>query len=106
MDSAISKIKQPEPKIANPQIVEVQDKKYKVIRNNLNIGVVDTPQTSRTPIRDWVELKRQENPYTVYKIKSKNYSMENIHTFASAGIVMCGIASLLSLIKMLKKSKP
>lgn len=88
MDNSVSKIKQPSP--------SVSDKKYKPIKG-IDIGVIQAPKTSKTPLRDWVELKRQENPYTVYKIKSKKYDIKDIHLTAGIGVILCGIASLVKL---------
>ena len=104
MESAVSKIKQPEPSVLtqNSKVTGADAKNYKVIQYNNNIGVVNTPKISRTPIRDMLEIKRRENPYTVYKLKFKEYIPEKISSIASAGIILCGIASLL---KFIKKSK-
>ncbi len=104
MESAISKIKQPEPSVLvnNSQYTDAEGKKYKVINYNPNIGVVNTPQLSRTPLRDWIELKRKENPYTVYKLTPKDNTPNTISSIGAIGIILCGIASAF---KLLKKNK-
>ena len=101
MESAISKIKQPEPKIsdAKAQTLDIEGKKYKVINANRNIGVVSAPKTSRTPIRDWVEIKRQENPYTIYKIKTEKPYKDIFSMLTGAAVALCGVVSLFKLIK-------
>ncbi len=91
MDNTLSKIKQPQPSVSSDK------KEYKVIQG-AKVGVVEAPKISKTPVRDMVEIKRKERPYTVYKVKNKNYSLKSIHTTAAIGVILCGIASLVKLI--------
>lgn len=100
MDNVVSKIKQPEPSVSinNAQTLDVQGKKYKVVRNNANVGVLSAPKTSRTPLRDWIELKRKENPYTIYKVQYNKHDIKGIDTIAGIGVVICGVISLLKML--------
>lgn len=93
MDNTLSKIKQPQ-----PSVNDSEKKEYKIIQG-AKVGVVNAPKISKTPLRDMVEIKRQENPYTVYKLKDKNFGLKGIHTTAAIGVILCGIASLVKLIK-------
>ena len=99
METGLQKIKQPEPSVASMQTTQYQGKKYKVIPS-AKTGVIQAPKTSSTPLLDWVEIKRKENPRMKYKVTFKNYNLKNIQTKASIAVFTCG---LLSLIKLFKK---
>ncbi len=93
MDNSLSKIKQPKPSVDSSQNIQ-----YKLIQG-APVGIVSAPKISKTPLRDWVEIKRQENPHTIYKIYNKDNNLKSIHTTATIGVILCGIASLVNLIK-------
>ena len=99
MVNELSKVKQPAPSVsANAGTIDNQGKKYKLIQSTTN-DIVSTPKISNTPITDWVELKRKENPHIIYKITEKRYNITGFQTAAGIGAVACGIASLIKLFK-------
>ncbi|MBR2069086.1 MAG: hypothetical protein IJ877_04905 [Candidatus Gastranaerophilales bacterium] len=100
MDNMLSKVKQPAPAISGAvtETTDSQGKKYKIIQGP-NVGVVDVPKISKTPITDWIELKREEIPHTVYKLSEKKYSLRGMHTTVGLGVIACGIYSLLKIFK-------
>ena len=101
MDNSVSKIKQPAPSVSSltAEAIDEQGNRYKVIKAQ-NVGVIKLPKITTTPLTDWVELKKKENPYTIYKPKYKNQSIMGFQTFASLSVIAC---SILSLIKLFKK---
>jgi hypothetical protein len=100
MTSELSKIKQPTPSVStnNIQTTEIDGKKYKLIPAT-NSETVKPAYLSKTPLRDWVEINKKENPKVVYKEKPKKYKLPFIHTLASISIIGCGIASVVKLLK-------
>lgn len=98
MDNAISKVKQPSPAISNELTGITQDAKYKIIPTG-KIGVLKPSKITTTPIRDMIEIKRKENPYTKYKIHTKETSIKGFNTTASLAVIGCGILSLIKLFK-------
>jgi len=101
METFFSKIKQPAPNISEntKENIDIQGKKYKIVQNNPHIGVIQVPKTTKTPLRDWIEIKRREQPYTVYKVKTKDYKVNNLQTFTGVSVIVCGVLSLLKLFK-------
>ena len=97
MDNSIQKIKQPAPSISSSNIQD-ENKKYKIIRN-ANIGVIQMPKTSNTPLTDWVEIKRQENPRLKYKVTFKQNKLPKFDTIAGLGVIVCAIVSVIKLFK-------
>ncbi len=97
---AMQKIKQPAPELSSnaSEITNTQEKKYKIIPAQ-NTGVIQAPKISSTPIRDMVEIKRNENPHIIYKIHTKKDTLKGIETTAGIGVILCGIASLVKLFK-------
>ena len=96
MESAINKIKQPAPSVGVSESKTVDGKKCKIIPA-AHTGVVSAPKISKTPLTDMIELKKEERPYTVYKIKNKKYRIKGFQTTASLGVVTCAIISLVKL---------
>ena len=66
--------------------------KYKITEAR-NTGVITVPKITKTPITDTIELKRQENPRTVYKLTEKKHKLFSIHTITSLAAIGCGIAA-------------
>ncbi|MBQ8476353.1 hypothetical protein IJ531_04750 [bacterium] len=97
--TSLSKVKQPAPSVAGiTETTDAEGKKYKVTQGP-HVGVIEVPKMSKTPLTDWIELKKEENPYTVYKIHNKEYKISGIHTTVGIGVVVCGIISLFKLFK-------
>ncbi len=63
--------------------------------NRPNVGVVEVPTISRTPMADTVQIKKQENPYTVYKYIPKPKITGNFQKYASIGTFVLGIGALI-----------
>ena len=95
MENSVNMLKQPAPSVKDETPVK-QQRKY----NMPNVGVVGAPSLSKTPIYDMVQLKKKENPHTVYKIKPKQNKYLNFYSLTSIAIAVCGIASG---VKMFKK---
>ena len=102
-------IKQPAPNLQTPQQketkqeisqVQADDKpKYKLIQGP-NVGVIELPKITKTPITDTLEIKKQENPYTIYKTTSQNkIKLSSIHTLTTLATVACGFGALFGLFK-------
>ena len=74
------------------------DKKPKRKINTPNVGVVDAPNISRTPIADFLQLKKDENPKTAYKLTTKNkVKGVNLSNILSVAIGVCSIISFTKL---------
>ena len=97
MDNAIQKVRQPAPSIVSSN-TNGDEKKFKVVQNK-NIGVIQVPKTTNTPLLDWIEFKKKENPKTVYKLTAKANGIKGLQITASIGVIFCGIASLVKLFK-------
>ncbi len=104
-----AKIKQPEPSVgaevkaeetSKEETSKPKKKKREIIRPN--VGVVDAPKISTTPMRDTITLKKRENPHTVYKKTPKSKKNFHFQGVMSGVIGVCGVASLISLIKSIR----
>ena len=92
--SNLNSVRQPAPSVEN---TTGAPKKRKF--NAPNVGVVDVPNISKTPLADEVALKKQENPRMAYKLTTnanKGFKLQGIFSLAIAG---CSIGALLSLLK-------
>ena len=64
-----------------------------------NVGVLQVPTISKTPIADTIALKKKENPKTAYKVDLRNKELLkgfNWQTFSSISIIICGILAFLT----------
>ena len=96
-DVNFNSLRQPAPSVAGDlRQAEVADKKQAKIFNIPNVGVVDVPTISKTPMADTLVIKKQENPRTIYKLTSKGNKGFNLQNFFSLSMVGCAIAALLS----------
>lgn len=84
-NASFNKIKSPEPNLVSSQKT---DPKRKIKRPN--VGVVNVPQISSTPLADTLSINKQENPHTIYKLTNKKDSFLNLNNLASIGILACG----------------
>lgn len=96
MENGVNLLKQPAPSVNGTTLKTDSARKY----NMPKVGVIDAPNLSKTPIRDMVQLKKAENPYTIYKLKPKQNKYFNFYGLTSIGVALCGI---LTAIKMFKK---
>ena len=90
-------IRQPAPEVKSDKSASTE-RTY----NMPNVGVVDVPTISKTPLADTLFLKKQENPRMAYLLTpkpKKGFKLQNIFSLAIAG---CSIGALL---KLLKKTK-
>ncbi len=110
MDNALNNItnliKQPKPDIkgsdtaAADSASEVKKPKRQIKRPH--VGVLATPNISKTPITDTLELRKQENPHTIYKLTGQKKPKFSYREIVSLSVIGMGIISLLSLIKKKK----
>ena len=103
MGTFLNKIKQPAPNITNAQNNSAtsegaQEKKYKIVPAQ-NVGVIKLPKITKTPITDTIEKKREENPYTIYKLPSKIAKVFNFQTILGLATLVTGTAAFFSLKK-------
>lgn len=89
----LNSIRQPTPSVQNPNGTNER------VFNRPNIGVVNPPSISSTPIDDTLEIKRQENPKMAYKITPKSRKGFKIQNLFSLGIFGCSIGALFELLK-------
>ena len=104
----LNSIKQPAPNIVSnstnskPETTkETIEPKRIIIRPN--VGVVDVPTISKTPISDLLEIKKQENPRTVYRLDDNKEKPPNLYNIASIVISASALYGLLNLSKSIKK---
>ncbi len=97
MEPSLNVLKQPEPNIVSNNATTP---KRETLRPN--VGVVDVPTISSPTTTDILELKRQENPHTVYKLSEKPKTDLKFQGICSIGIAL---GSLISLISLFKKTK-
>ncbi len=76
--------------VQNAETEKKEERKY----NRPYVGVVEVPRISTTPMADTVEIKKQENPYTVYKYIPKPKITGNFQKFASIGTFVLGVGAL------------
>lgn len=103
----LSLIKQPEPSVlnsSNKTAAETKDKadnekkeKRQIVRPK--VGVVNVENISTTPITDTLEIRKQENPFTKYKLSNNNKAKFSYKEIASLIIVAIGIGSIFGLKK-------
>ena len=93
METSVNLLKQPAPSVENNS--KLQTRKY----NRPQVGVVEAPNLSKTPVKDMVDLKKKENPYTIYKIKEKKNKYFNFYGLTSLGVAVLGVLSAVKLIK-------
>lgn len=102
-------VKQPAPNIQTNQntaqntlttqeATEKTESKYKIIQNP-NVGVINLPFITKTPLTDTIELKSKEMPYTKYKTNDGKKKLFSLHTLAFGTTITCGILAFLSLFK-------
>jgi len=92
----LNSIRQPAPSVQAPQNVE---RKF----NKPNVGIVNPPTISRTPLDDTIAIKKKENPKMAYKLTPKSKKGLKLQSLFSLAIAGCSIGALLEL---LKKAKP
>ncbi len=106
METSINAIKQPKPSTI-PKEEQKKAVKPKRQFNRPNVGVVDVPKISNTPISDTMSKNKAQNPYITYKLdKNTNKKTKrniDFNNFVSIAITALGIGSLASLIKSFKK---
>ena len=101
MTANLNALKQPEPNIVSNNPSETKRETARPY-----VGVVDVPNISKTPIADVIELKKQEQPHTVYKLSEKPKGNLKLNTICSVGVILGSLISLISLVKKKKvKSK-
>lgn len=96
MSMNVNALKQPEPNIV-PNNQNSQISKREPVRPN--VGVVDVPTISQPTITDVLELKKQENPHTIYKLSEKPKTDLKLHTICSIGVLLGSVLSLVTLFK-------
>lgn len=95
-------IKQPKPSVGEkaPEAnIQAQTKTVKKPKREIvrpQVGVVDAPQISTTPMSDTITIKKQENPHTVYKLSSKNKKPFHFQSAMSSIVAGCGILAVIS----------
>ncbi len=102
METTLQTIKQPKPSTAKSEEV-LTIKKPKREYKRPEVGVVDVPQISKTPLSDTLVKRQEENPHIIYKIDKKDNKNLNFHNVLSLITVGLGITSFVSLIKSFKK---
>lgn len=110
MENFLNLIMQPKPQIL-PAVDSSKDENAPGSNKNTerkinrpSVGVIKLEKISNTPISDTLELKRQENPYTKYKLSEEKKGKFSIKEFVSFFIFSFGLVSLSSLFKG-KKAK-
>lgn len=64
-----------------------------------NVGVVNPPTISKTPLADTLYLNKKENPQTAYKLTQQGKKYQNgfkFSSFSSIVILICGTIAFLS----------
>ena len=93
----VNSLRQPTPSVVGDlQQAEVANQKQAKKLNVPNVGVVDVPTISKTPVGDTLAIKKQENPRMAYKLTRKSNKGFNLQNFFSLSIVGCAIVALLS----------
>ncbi|MBQ4647016.1 MAG: hypothetical protein IJB79_06680 [Candidatus Gastranaerophilales bacterium] len=90
----LNSIRQPAPSVQSANGAPVE-RKY----NTPNVGILEVPVISRTPLLDTMTIKRQENPRTIYKFTTNANKGFKLQNFFSLAIVGCSIGALLKLLK-------
>ena len=85
-NSTVNKIKSPEPNL----VTNKKETKPKRKIKKPNVGVVNVPKISNTPLADTLVMKKIENPHTIYKQTTSKYSFLNLHNVSTIGIFACG----------------
>lgn len=92
MENSINSINQTAPAAQKP----------KRTINRPHVGVVDVPNLSRTPIKDELVRKAQENPREIFNFKTGKKKNLNFQAALSGIIGGCGLLSILNFIKKTK----
>ena len=90
----LNSIRQPAPSVQNTSAAQ-QERKF----NIPNVGIVEPPSISKTPLADTVAIKKQENPRMAYKLTSTANKGFKLQGFFSLAIAGCSIGALFSLLK-------
>ena len=81
---------QPKPAIDSNKEAE---KNYKLIKGP-NVGVINPPTISKTPLGDTLCLKKQENPRMAYKVTQNKAKPDFLNTASFLLITACSIAAI------------
>lgn len=105
----INSIKQPAPSIVTAANKSSEIQKNEVLQpkrkiNAPNVGVVDVPNITKTPISDMLTIKKQENPRMAYKVAEKKNGLFKFYNIATIGISAASLYCILELIMKIKKS--
>ena len=90
----LNSIRQPAPSVQNTPAAQ-QERKFNVP----NVGVVQPPSISKTPLADTVAIKKQENPRMAYKLTTNANKGFKLQGLSSLAIVGCSIGALFGLLK-------
>lgn len=82
---------------------QIQQPIQKRTINRPNVGVVDVPKISSTPMKDELVKQAQENPREIINFKSNKKRNFNLQSALSAFITGGGITLLIGLIIKMKK---
>ena len=83
---------QPKPAIEDKSSAE-KNKNYELIKSP-NVGVIEPPVISKTPLGDTLCIKKQDNPRMAYKITPKTTKLDLINSLSFILISACSIAAL------------
>ena len=86
-----SSIRQPAPNVANTN--DTTQRKF----NFPNVGVVNVPSISKTPLGDTIAIKKQEHPKMAYKLTPERKKESNFQNVVSLLIAGCSIVALFAL---------
>ncbi len=97
-------IKVPEPNVVNStskntasESKDIQKRKAPLRQyNRPNVGVLNVPDISKTPLTDTFIKKRQDNPQMKYKFKSNTNYQQGLkpNAIVSIGILLAGIMAI------------
>lgn len=95
---------QPAPNLVSENSAsEAQPKKQTRAYNYPKVGVVEVPEITQNPVGDLLELKKQENPKTAYKLTPKR--IKNIKFINFASILTCVLGLGAGIVEILKIKK-
>ena len=93
-------LSQPSPNVINgKEQKDIIDKPQQRAFNLPKVGVVGVPVISKTPIQDTIEIKKQENPRTIYKLTPKGNKGFKIQNLFTIGTLICAFMAFLELKK-------
>ena len=93
----LDSIRQPKPSVGVSDVT-----KKERVYNAPNVGIVNPPTITKTPLEDTLVIKKQENPKMRYLLTPKSNKGFKFHNIFSLGIIGCSIGALLSLLKKKK----